>query len=47
MVPGQVIGIVITIPIAPGDGGLFLLLSIAIVNNNDSHDWLDIRTSCL
>ena len=31
MVPGQMIGIVITIMIAPGDDGLFSLLSTAIV----------------
>ena len=47
MVPGQMIGIVITITIAPDDDGLFSLLSTAIVNNNDSHDWLDNRTGRL
>ena len=31
MVPGQMIGIVITIRITPGDDGLFSLLSNAIV----------------
>ena len=38
------IGIFITIVIAPDDDGLFSLLSKAIVSNNDSHDWLDNRT---